>query len=492
MMATGAYTGNPNIARQGARARQIAQARNVSDIADPRTYGFISGLLGSAPDQLGYSVFDDPETRRAAQQAAEVGLVGGGLLGSIPVLGPALKGYGRLAAGQVNRAMMGEGGLLGPITPQPMYVVPPGKGVKPINLSKGIYKPDLTMEEMLKVKDIPTVDRVKQSIDLVGEKEFEKMVNAQYKKYKPSGPDQEAMLVESVTLDVLGRAQRSPYPQQAALDLAQQRAALPVEQGGLGLPARNTPEMRAKSMNYTREMFHETSGKNIEDGLLGFDVKRVGAAASDEQTPYAMFLKPHGANIGVAKNQPSQMPVLVKSDLTDENILRSFGNREELQNYLNQFPEIKEATQAVRKLDNKMADYINGISKKSDELYAQGKTAEAEKLLDSTNINSNLMKEFDARTNELAALSKQKITDLFKSQGIGTVGLTNDTGAFGRKTITEMVLNPTENVRSRFAAFDPFRKDVATATAMGVALPDLLAAEPTPQPQSSGLLYPFP
>ncbi len=37
-MATGAYTGNPNIARQGARARQIAQARNVSDIADPRTF----------------------------------------------------------------------------------------------------------------------------------------------------------------------------------------------------------------------------------------------------------------------------------------------------------------------------------------------------------------------------------------------------------------------------------------------------------------------
>ena len=123
-MATGAYTGNPNIARQGARARQIAQARNVSDIADPRTYGFMQGLLGSAPDELGYSVFDDPETRRAAQQAAEVGFVGGGLLQSIPVLGPALKGYGRLAAGQVNRAMMGEGGLLGPITPQPMYVVP--------------------------------------------------------------------------------------------------------------------------------------------------------------------------------------------------------------------------------------------------------------------------------------------------------------------------------------------------------------------------------
>lgn len=54
-----------------------------------------------------------------------------------------------------------------------------------------------------------------------------------------------------------------------------------------------------------------------------------------------------------------------------------------------------------------------------------------------------------------------------------------------------VVFSP-DQIRSRFAAFDPFRKDVATATAMGVALPDLLAAEPAPQPQSSGLLYPFP
>jgi len=49
-----------------------------------------------------------------------------------------------------------------------------------------------------------------------------------------------------------------------------------------------------------------------------------------------------------------------------------------------------------------------------------------------------------------------------------------------------------DQIRSRFAAFDPFRKDVATATAMGVALPDLLAAENNQQPQSAGLLYPLP
>lgn len=369
-------------------------------------------------------------------------------------------------AAPVNRALM-----------QATKGLPVGASVKLININKGIYKPDLTMEEMLKVRDIPTVERVQQSLGLVGKKQFEKMVDAQFKKYKPSSPEQEAMLVESVTLEILGKAQRSPYPQEEALLLAQQRAALPKEQYGLGLPADNTPEMRAAAMNMEKRGFSETEGKNIEEGLLSFDTRRVGAAASDEQTPYAMFIKPSGKGIGIAKNQPAQMPLYVKSNQTDENILRSFGDRAELQQYLNQFPEIREATKAVRDLDNQMANYMEELSKKADALDAQGKTAEADKILNSMNFDSPLMKEFDARTNELAAISKQKITELFNQQQVGTVGLRNDQGAFGRNTITEMVLNPNENVRSAFAAFDPFRRTAAIAAATGVAAPDLMAKE---------------
>ena len=37
-----------------------------------------------------------------------------------PMAGPAARGAGRLVGSQINRAMMGEGGLLAPITPQPM------------------------------------------------------------------------------------------------------------------------------------------------------------------------------------------------------------------------------------------------------------------------------------------------------------------------------------------------------------------------------------
>jgi hypothetical protein len=66
-----------------------------------------------------------------------------------------------------------------------------------------------------------------------------------------------------------------------------------------------------------------------------------------------------------------------------------------------------------------------------------------------------------------AALRKK----LFEEQGYTSIPYFNEVE--GKGNISYIV--PPENIRSRFAAFDPFRKDVATATAMGVALPDLLA-----------------
>jgi hypothetical protein len=41
-----------------------------------------------------------------------------------PMAGPAARGAGRLVGSQINRAMLGEGGLLAPITPQPMFAAP--------------------------------------------------------------------------------------------------------------------------------------------------------------------------------------------------------------------------------------------------------------------------------------------------------------------------------------------------------------------------------
>lgn len=155
--------------------------------------------------------------------------------------------------------------------------LPVGASIKPLNLSEGIFKPELTMKEMQLVKDIPTVQRVQRSIDLVGEKKFQEMVESQFKKYKPTDQDQEALLVESVTLDILGRANRqpellqglpglkTPAPQEEALRLAQQRAALPVSEGGLGLPAGNTPMDRARAMGFESGWAHGSPRSDITE-----------------------------------------------------------------------------------------------------------------------------------------------------------------------------------------------------------------------------------
>ena len=119
---------------------------------------------------------------------------------------PVVKGGGNLLGMAMNERLLAGQPILPSLAKEPQSAM---FAVQPIDLNKGIYKPELTMDEMLKVKDIPTVDRVKQSIDLVGEDQFKKMVNAQYQKYKPTDQDQEAMLVESVTLNILGKAQRN-------------------------------------------------------------------------------------------------------------------------------------------------------------------------------------------------------------------------------------------------------------------------------------------
>jgi hypothetical protein len=92
----GAYFGNPNIARQGARARELAQQRDVNTLPDPRTYGFVSGLLGTTPEQLGMSVLNP--NAQAAKDAAYYGYQTANALQIAPALAGMAKGIKALPA----------------------------------------------------------------------------------------------------------------------------------------------------------------------------------------------------------------------------------------------------------------------------------------------------------------------------------------------------------------------------------------------------------
>ena len=211
-------------------------------------------------------------------------------------------------------------------------------------------------------------------------------------------------------------------PQQAALDLAQQRAALPVEQGGLGLLAENTPEMRAQAM--------------------GFDINTTRFHGSDQDI-YAFDPAKFG------KNDQGWYGRGVTTD-TDPEVASSYA-----QNYVG---------------DGQVVYPLVSKGKYLEWPEGQQPFSTARDAIQGTKDIQNLGYQGTQVTND---------RDLYGSMP-----------QFG----TEQVTFDPANIRSRFAAFDPFRKDVATATAMGVALPDLLAAEPTPEElqrrQSASLLFP--
>ena len=428
--------------------------------------------------------------------------------------------------------------------------------VQPIDLNKGIYKPELTMDEMLKVKDIPTVDRVKQSIDLVGEDQFKKMVNAQYQKYKPTDQDQEAMLVESVTLNILGKAQRSPveyplapagtryeefggkltymtpdeflqrvrplqldpesldniaalkqhvqsggkldplhiyetgkedgrhraylakelgiekipvalhgkqsfqYPQQEALRLAQERASLPVEQGGLGLPKDNTPEMRYQAMKGIEGNFVHGAK---EPDITSFKTKKQlfeekyannpeGAIADNHYANErnAVFLSPNPQfteNFSVqGYTDVGQAPTSYPLKVVGDTKVFDFENPQHLEMLKQKYAELFPLKTIGKEgyVPSEESIRMHTINKRIENLPN-----------DVNNWPAMENKDFQRAIQELGF-------DAFHVNERGTKNI----GVYDPSTL-----------RSPFAAFDPFRKDVATATAMGVALPDLLAAE---------------
>ncbi len=90
LFGTGAFIGNPNIQRQGAKARELAQRRDVNTLPDPKTYAAVTGLFGTAPDQMGFSVLH-PQYQQI-QQVALPAFVAGTALGVAPLFGAAVRG----------------------------------------------------------------------------------------------------------------------------------------------------------------------------------------------------------------------------------------------------------------------------------------------------------------------------------------------------------------------------------------------------------------
>jgi hypothetical protein len=230
-------------------------------------------------------------------------------------------------------------------------------------------------------------------------------------------------------------------PQAEALRLAQQRAALPVEQGGLGLLESNTAMDRAKAMGGKDMVHFSRTGGNYTT----LDSGKYATAPFDAV----------GTHVG-----------------TPQAAMDRFRNTTATTD------QIKGTTYPVTILGDRPMMNQNGMPFGEDDLNAFLRQQGGHNWSD---IQGGKMSYQDMN----AGLRKK----LFEDQGYTSIPYYNEVE--GKGSVSYIV--PPENIRSRFAAFDPFRRTAATAAAMGVAAPDLLAAE-TPEEmkrrQLRGLLAP--
>lgn len=208
----------------------------------------------------------------------------------------------------------------------------------------------------------------------------------------------------------------SPAPQEEALRLAQQRAALPVSEGGLGLPPNNTPMDRARAMGFGTESFHGTKA----DVQL-FDKSKNVTAKDIYSSPNPVEAGAYAEGVG-----GNVMPLLLRGD-------------------------VKDLTTDSKYVENQLRKAYNAqFSKYERQYYPFEQFAESfmrGQLYQDTGGQSAQ----NALVSELIGNKKSilKIPDAVSGGGIGE---------------SYVVADPSR-IRSRFAAFDPTRRNE----------PDLLA-----------------
>lgn len=318
------------------------------------------------------------------------------------------------------------------------------------------------------------------------------------------------------------KAVSSVAPRAEAMRLAQQRAALPVEQHGLGLPPDNTPQMRADAM-FPDDVYH---------GSL-HDIKSVNIGRSNPQgyagSGFYTTPSPKDASINYASVNGPDIAARISNAIEEAS---DYGGKD----YRRIWDRMSEGTlspgraEAVVKAtgtgDNLGVVYPLRINKgkqanavNSDLSHEVGPAEVYDDALDEYTLAPDFAKWQNARSTledmnvdpspylDEAALEGATLGGLWQNLRIrGPEAYDDMTGemlspggvasavvkALGADSVTHptmwpnqqlnigrqhtIMLNP-DNVRSRFAAFDPWRRNAAVAASMGVAAPDLLAEE---------------
>jgi hypothetical protein len=233
------------------------------------------------------------------------------------------------------------------------------------------------------------------------------------------------------------RAGKKAAPQDEALALAQQRAALPIEQGGLGLPPTNTAMDRAKAMGFDTPAYHGTAAD-----VKSFDLSKAGTQMNSDWGN-AAYLTPDPSNASYYATEAGAKNIKNAAFEQYEKLARGLP-RDDPQGFklLNDYRAAARAAEATPEKANVMPLLMNTRNAVSHEVV--------DGMTDPNLYNTLRMGQ--------------------NNKDIATI-MNNPT------TVSEYAVFNPDKIRSRFAAFDPWRKTAAVAATMGVAAPNLLAEE---------------
>ena len=317
-------------------------------------------------------------------------------------------------------------------------------------------------------------------------------------------------------------------PSQEAFELARIRAALPIEKGGLGLPANNTAADRAAAMGFTKDTYHGTlhdipkfdvrkasteshAGKGVYSSssprdasenyasVYGPDVKSKIERSTEMRDRYprrvmsaleAEALSPerqavlakealNADNLGVVYplKVRSDKPVHIDKDEANPVMIEPYERYDDdLDQYVftENYPTFRKALDEFSELGGEPNDIFDFVGDYADEFGR----VKASDLFDAVKRSASRRGVLiDPYTGDPVS-SGVAAADFLRHFGVDEI---RHTPMFGNKQLNiadehTISMDP-DNVRSRFAAFDPFRKSSAIAAALGVAAPDLLAEE---------------
>lgn len=117
-----AVTMNQKLAKQGAKTRKLAEARDVNTMPDPKTYAAVMGMLGTPPNEMGFSAMH-PQYKEI-MDVAEPAFYAGTAAQLAPLVKPVaagVKAAGKMAGQALNdRLLSGQSLTPGFNTPAPI------------------------------------------------------------------------------------------------------------------------------------------------------------------------------------------------------------------------------------------------------------------------------------------------------------------------------------------------------------------------------------